>query len=169
MSTTTAITSRRWIRAPPTWPIKPRSQSTTKMTIIVQSIDVSFGCVKLSSAYLSTVLFICQDFSDTQNDSGRSGRGVSCYPATRNQVPSGPGSRGSGLLRATRRRLPVGAVFFYRNADDFSEQRLHDQTGIRVMRRYRRQRTTLAANERLSWGQSVNLADSHWEPTSLPI
>jgi hypothetical protein len=33
------------------------------MTIIVQSIDVSFGCVKLSSAYLSTVLSTCQDFS----------------------------------------------------------------------------------------------------------
>jgi hypothetical protein len=35
------------------------------MTIIVQSIDVSFGCVKLSSAYLSTVLFTCQDFFQT--------------------------------------------------------------------------------------------------------
>src|SRR5262249_33887762 len=32
MSTTRAITSRRWIKLPPTWPSKPRSQSTTKMT-----------------------------------------------------------------------------------------------------------------------------------------
>jgi hypothetical protein len=43
----------------------------------------------------------------------------------------------------------VGAVLFYRNADHFCEQRLDDQTGVRVVRRYRRKRTTLAANERL--------------------
>jgi hypothetical protein len=43
----------------------------------------------------------------------------------------------------------VGAVLFNRNADDFREQRLDDQTGIRVIRRYCRKRTTLAANERL--------------------
>jgi len=32
-----AITRRRWIRPPPTWPRKPRSQSTTRIRIIVQS------------------------------------------------------------------------------------------------------------------------------------
>lgn len=32
----------------------------------------------------------------------------------------------SAHFKATRRRLPVGAVFFYRNADDFSEQCLDD-------------------------------------------
>src|SRR4029450_10643037 len=36
--TMTAITSRMWIRLPPTCPMKPRSHSTTKMTIIVQSM-----------------------------------------------------------------------------------------------------------------------------------
>jgi hypothetical protein len=41
----------------------------------------------------------------------------------------------------------VGAVLFYRNADDFSEPRLDDETGVRVMSRYRGKRTTLAANE----------------------
>jgi hypothetical protein len=46
----------------------------------------------------------------------------------------------------------VGAVLFYRNTDDFGEQRLDDQTGVGVMRRYRRKRTTLAANERLPVG-----------------
>jgi hypothetical protein len=46
----------------------------------------------------------------------------------------------------------VGAVLLYRNADDFSEQRLDDQTGVGVMRRYRRKRTTLAANERFPPG-----------------
>ena len=55
----------------------------------------------------------------------------------------------SAHFKATRRRLPVGAVLFYRTADDFREQRLDDQTGIRVMRRYRGKRTPLAANERL--------------------
>ena len=53
---------------------------------------------------------------------------------------------------ATRRRLPVLAVLFNRNADDLREQRLDDQTAVGVMRRYRRQRTTLAANERLPIG-----------------
>src|SRR4029450_7059529 len=53
----------------------------------------------------------------------------------------------SAYFKATRRRLPVGAVVFYRNADDFREQRLDDQTSVRVMRRYRGKRTTLAANE----------------------
>ena len=37
---TTATRSRRWMRAPPKWPMKPRSQSTTSMIIIVQSIDM---------------------------------------------------------------------------------------------------------------------------------
>jgi hypothetical protein len=41
-------------------------------------------------------------------------------------------------------------VLFYRNADDFREQRLDDQTGVGVMRGYRGKRTTLAANELLS-------------------
>src|ERR1700730_17274204 len=34
----TAITIRRWIRPPPTWPMKPRSQSTSRITTIVQSM-----------------------------------------------------------------------------------------------------------------------------------
>jgi len=34
----TAITIRRWISPPPTWPMKPRSQSTSRMTTIVQSM-----------------------------------------------------------------------------------------------------------------------------------
>lgn len=38
ITTMTAITRRRWIRPPPTWPRKPRSQSTTKITTIVQSM-----------------------------------------------------------------------------------------------------------------------------------
>ena len=46
----------------------------------------------------------------------------------------------------------MGAVLFNRNADDFREHRLDDQTGVGVMRRYRRKRTTLAANERLPVG-----------------
>jgi hypothetical protein len=33
-------------------PMKPRSQSTTRMTMIVQSMGIPFGWVKLSSAYL---------------------------------------------------------------------------------------------------------------------
>ena len=40
--TTTAITSRRWIRLPPTWPMKPRSQRTMRMTIMVQSMGYVF-------------------------------------------------------------------------------------------------------------------------------
>ena len=43
----------------------------------------------------------------------------------------------------------MGAVLFNRNADHFCEQRLNHQTGVRVVHRYRRKRTTLAANERL--------------------
>ena len=35
------------------------------------------------------------------------------------------------------------AVLFNRNADHFSEQRLNDETGVGVMRRCRRKRTTL--------------------------
>ena len=62
----------------------------------------------------------------------------------------------SAHFKATRRRLPVGAVLFYRTADDFREQRLDDQTGIRVMRRYRGKRTTLAANELLPVGLEKN-------------
>jgi hypothetical protein len=50
--TTTATTSSRWIKLPPTWPMKPRSQRMTRMTIIVQSMSIPFGSVKLSSAYL---------------------------------------------------------------------------------------------------------------------
>jgi len=38
--TMTAITNSRWIKLPPTWPSKPRSQSTSKMTIIIQSTGV---------------------------------------------------------------------------------------------------------------------------------
>jgi hypothetical protein len=53
----------------------------------------------------------------------------------------------SAHFKATRRRLPVSTVLFYRRADDFREQRLDDQTGVWVMRRYRDKRTTLAANE----------------------
>ena len=52
-------------------------------------------------------------------------------------------------FEATPRWLAVGAVLFNRNADDVREQRLDDQTGVWVMRRYRGKRTTLAANERL--------------------
>jgi hypothetical protein len=58
----------------------------------------------------------------------------------------------SAYFKATRRRLPVGAVLFNRNTDDFREQRLDDQTGVRVVRRYRGKRTTLAANECLPVG-----------------
>ena len=61
-------------------------------------------------------------------------------------------ARHSANLEATRRRLPVSAVLFNRNADDFREQRLDDQTGVGVMRRDRGQRTTLAANQRLPVG-----------------
>ena len=43
----------------------------------------------------------------------------------------------------------MSAVLFNRNADNFREQRLDDQTGIRVIRRYCGKRTTLAANELL--------------------
>jgi RNase P/RNase MRP subunit p30 len=46
IKTTTATTSSRWIKLPPTWPRKPRSQSTTKITIIVQSMV--FLSVKLN-------------------------------------------------------------------------------------------------------------------------
>jgi|SRR6516225_3687300 len=58
----TAITSRRWIKLPPTWPIRPRSQSTTRMTIMVQSMDNPFGSVEssllvLSRGYLLSKLF----------------------------------------------------------------------------------------------------------------
>ena len=44
------------------------------------------------------------------------------------------------------------AVLFNWNADDFREQRLDDQAGVRVIRRYCRKRTILAANERLPVG-----------------
>jgi hypothetical protein len=50
-------------------------------------------------------------------------------------------------FKATPRWLAVGAVLFNRNADDFREQRLDDQTGVWVMRRYCGKRTTLTANE----------------------
>ena len=61
--------------------------------------------------------------------------------------------RGTQLnFEATPRWLAVGAVLFNRNARHFREQRLDDQTGVGIMRRYRRQRTTLAANERLPIG-----------------
>jgi hypothetical protein len=46
----------------------------------------------------------------------------------------------------------VDAVLFNRNADDFREQRLDDQTSVWVMRRYRGKRTSLPANERLPVG-----------------
>src|SRR5439155_26758577 len=61
-------------------------------------------------------------------------------------------ARHSADLETTRRRLPLRAVLFNRNAHDLREQRLDDQTGVRVMRRYRRKRTTLAANELLPVG-----------------
>ena len=46
----------------------------------------------------------------------------------------------------------MSALFFYRNADNFSEQCLDDQAGVGVMRRDRRKRTSLAANERFPVG-----------------
>ncbi len=55
----------------------------------------------------------------------------------------------SAHFKATRGRLPVRALLFDRNADDFREQRLDNQTRVWVMRRYRGQRTALAANELL--------------------
>src|SRR5947209_19317430 len=61
---TTATTSRRWIKPPPTWPMKPISQSTTRMTIIVQSMGIPFDSVKLSSANLSSRLSTRQAFSE---------------------------------------------------------------------------------------------------------
>ena len=48
MMMTTAITSRRWISPPPMWPMKPRSQSTTRITIIVQSmvfLSIELTCI----------------------------------------------------------------------------------------------------------------------------
>jgi hypothetical protein len=38
----TAKTMRRWIRAPPTWSVKPRSHNTSRITKIVQSILFPF-------------------------------------------------------------------------------------------------------------------------------
>src|SRR5262245_6294865 len=41
ISTITAITRSRWIRDPPTCPRRPRSQRTSRIMIIVQSIGLS--------------------------------------------------------------------------------------------------------------------------------
>src|SRR4029453_6614247 len=42
MRTMTAITSSRWIKLPPTWPSKPSSQSTSRMTNMVHSMGIPF-------------------------------------------------------------------------------------------------------------------------------
>jgi len=44
MRTITATTSRRWIRLPAIWRLKPRSHSTTSITRIVQSIQCLQVC-----------------------------------------------------------------------------------------------------------------------------
>src|SRR4029434_1143296 len=64
---TTAITSRRWIKPPPMWPMKPRSQRMTKMTIIVQSMGIPFCLVKLSPGHLSRGSSTCQAFSEVNH------------------------------------------------------------------------------------------------------
>src|SRR3977135_1757478 len=74
----TAITSRRWIKLPPTWPMKPRSQSTIRMTIIVQSMGNPLGGVEPSSLVLSRGCLLAKPFPNIESNS--------CYPTRIHEV-----------------------------------------------------------------------------------
>jgi hypothetical protein len=106
------MTSRRWIKPPPMWPMKPKSQRTTRMTNIVQSMGFLSVGMKLSSAYLSSGLSTCQAFSEHRlvrsyfpNTFFTSPTLFWTWPATFSAVPR---SRRSGLPIA----FPASSLIF---------------------------------------------------------